>query len=66
MTAASDATLDPHVADRLRRHYARRHTLARAGLYAVAVLAALACAGPFVWSALTATKLNADLYNPTN
>ena len=58
--------LEQHVADRLRRHYARRHVLGRVGLYAVAVLAAVACAGPFVWSALTATKLNADLYNPAN
>ena len=63
---ASDATLDPHVAERLRRHYARRHVLARVGIYVAAALAALACAGPFVWSALTATKLNADLYNPAN
>ena len=58
--------LDQHVADRLRRHYARRHVLARVGIYLAAALAALACAGPFVWSALTATKLNADLYNPAN
>ena len=58
--------LEQHVADRLRRHYARRHVLGRVGLYAVAALAAVACAGPFVWSALTATKLNADLYNPAN
>ena len=63
---ASDATLDPHVAERLRRHYARRHVLARVGIYLAAALAALAGAGPFVWSALTATKLNADLYNPAN
>lgn len=49
---------------RLRRRYALRGVLGRAGVYVVAVLAALACAGPFVWSTLTATKLNADLYNP--
>lgn len=64
--AAGGATLDQHVADRLRRHYARRHLLGRVGLYAAAALAAVAFAGPFVWSALTATKLNADLYNPSN
>ncbi|MGH8892033.1 MAG: carbohydrate ABC transporter permease [Actinomycetes bacterium] len=62
----SDATLDQQVADRLRVHYARRHLMSRVGLYVAVVLAAVACAGPFVWSALTATKLNADLYNPTN
>jgi multiple sugar transport system permease protein len=61
--AASLSTVE---AERLRRHYARRHVMARIGLYTVAVLAALACAGPFVWSALTATKLNADLYDPQN
>ncbi len=49
---------------RLRRHYARRDILSRVSLYVVAILAALLCAGPFVWSTLTATKLNADLYNP--
>ena len=53
-------------AARLRRHYARRHVLARVGVYVAAALAALMCAGPFVWSAITASKLNADLYNPAN
>ena len=38
----------------------------RAGLYVLAVLAAIVCAGPFLWSTVTATKLNADLYNPEN
>ena len=53
-------------AERLRRHYARQHVLGRVGLYLLAVLAALVCAGPFLWSAITATKLNSDLYNPEN
>jgi multiple sugar transport system permease protein len=53
-------------AERLRRQYARRHVLGRIALYAAAVLAALACAGPFLWSMVTATKLNADLYDPAN
>ena len=68
MTAvAADAlTLDQRAADRLRRHYARRHVLERVAVYTAAVLAALICAGPFVWSAITATKLNGDLYNPAN
>ncbi|MGH3355582.1 MAG: carbohydrate ABC transporter permease [Nocardioidaceae bacterium] len=59
-------TMDPEQVDRLRRQYARRHVLARAGVYVAAVLAALACAGPFVWSSVTASKLNADLYDPVN
>ena len=53
-------------AERLRRHHARRDVLARVGLYAAAVLVALVSAGPFVWSSITATKLNADLYDPEN
>lgn len=53
-------------ARRLRRRYARRHVLARVGVYAAAVFAALLCAGPFLWSTVTAFKLNRDLYVPTN
>jgi multiple sugar transport system permease protein len=53
-------------ARRLRRAFAVRHVLGRIGVYAAAVLAALVCAGPFVWSAITATKLNADLYDVDN
>lgn len=64
-TAGTDV-LHAHEVERLRQHYARRHVLARVGVYLVAALAALACAGPFLWSAVTATKLNADLYNPQN
>jgi multiple sugar transport system permease protein len=62
----STEVIDPREADRLRRKYAVRHVLSRIGVYAIAVLAALVCAGPFVWSAITATKLNADLYNVEN
>lgn len=57
---------DPRQAARLRRRYRRRHVLARTGLYAAAVLAALVSAGPFVYGAITALKLNADLYVPEN
>ena len=53
-------------AEELRRHYARRHRLGRVGIYAAAVLAAFIAAGPFVWSAITALKLNSDLYNVDN
>lgn len=52
--------------DKLRRRYGRRHVLGRIGLYVIAILAALACGGPFLWSAITAAKLNSDLYNPAN
>ena len=50
----------------LRRRVARRHRLGRVGLYAVAVLAALLTAGPFVWSAITAFKESRDLYQRDN
>jgi multiple sugar transport system permease protein len=53
-------------AARLRRTYARRHVLARIGLYSGAILAALLCAAPFLWSLVTAFKQNRDLYNPAN
>jgi multiple sugar transport system permease protein len=51
-------------ADRLRRSYARRHVLARVGVYTAALLAAFLCAAPFLWSLVTAFKQNRDLYNP--
>lgn len=60
------AVVDAGRAERLRRHHARQHVLGRVGLYLLAVLAAVVCAGPFLWSTVTATKLNADLYNPSN
>ncbi|WP_067822455.1 carbohydrate ABC transporter permease [Actinomadura kijaniata] len=48
----------------LRRRYARRHVAARVGVYGAAVLAALVCALPFLWSLVSAFKQNRDLYNP--
>ncbi|MEU4670183.1 carbohydrate ABC transporter permease [Amycolatopsis sp. NPDC023774] len=53
-------------AGRLRQRYARRHVLARVGLYLTAIAAALICAAPFLWSLITAFKQNRDLYNPQN
>ena len=53
-------------AEALRRQYARRHLLGRIGVYVAAVFASLICAGPFLWSAVTALKLNSDLYDVTN
>ncbi|HEU5475731.1 MAG TPA: carbohydrate ABC transporter permease [Actinophytocola sp.] len=48
----------------LRRRYERQHRARRVGVYTAAIIAALLCAGPFVWSAITAFKQNRDLYNP--
>ncbi|MFB4319001.1 carbohydrate ABC transporter permease [Actinomadura sp. 21ATH] len=48
----------------LRRRYARRHAAARCGVYGAAILAALVCALPFLWSLVSAFKQNRDLYNP--
>jgi multiple sugar transport system permease protein len=58
--------VDATEAEQLRRHYARRDLLGRIGLYAAAVIVGFISAAPFVWSSITATKLNADLYNPDN
>jgi multiple sugar transport system permease protein len=59
-------TIDTVSADALRRRYRRRHIASRVFVYAAAITAALLCAGPFAWSAITAFKLNRDLYNPEN
>ncbi len=59
-------TVDPAEVADLRRRYDRRHRQARIGLYVAAVLVALIGAGPFLWSLITAFKLNADLYNAQN
>ncbi len=53
-------------AERLRRHYARRHVLSRVCVYLLAVFAALLCATPFLWSVITSFKQSRDLYNPDN
>ncbi len=50
----------------LRRRYAVRHVAGRIGVYVAAILAALLCAAPFLWSLVTAFKQNRDLYNPAN
>lgn len=52
--------------DAFRRKAARRHVLARIGIYAFALLAVVVAAGPFIWSGITAFKSNADLYNAAN
>lgn len=50
----------------LRARYRRRHISSRIGVYLAAVLAALICASPFLWSLITAFKQNRDLYNRNN
>ena len=54
------------VTDAQRRRYARRHRSARIALYTVAIVTALAAAGPFVWAAITAFKQDTDLYRRRN
>ncbi|MFZ5852561.1 MAG: carbohydrate ABC transporter permease [Actinomycetota bacterium] len=50
----------------MRQQARRRHTAARTGLYAAAVLSALVAAGPFLWAGVTAFKQNQDLYRRAN
>jgi multiple sugar transport system permease protein len=50
----------------LRRRYERQHIARRIGVYVAAIIAALVCAGPFLWSTITAFKLDRDLYTPEN
>lgn len=59
-------TLSPAQAAALRRRYTRRHVAARIGVYVAAVIVAVLCAGPFLWSAVTAFKQNRDLYDADN
>jgi ABC-type glycerol-3-phosphate transport system permease component len=54
------------VADAVRRRYARRHRAGRLALYLLAVVAALAAAGPFVWAVITTFKQDSDLYRRRN
>src|ERR671915_1980180 len=50
-----------------RRRQRRRHVIGgRTALYATAVIAALAGAGPFIWSTITSFKANPDLYTQAN
>jgi multiple sugar transport system permease protein len=57
---------DAEAVARARRSAEVRHRLARAGLYAAAVTAAVAAAFPFLWASITAFKRNADLYDASN
>jgi multiple sugar transport system permease protein len=63
---ATTVPATPEATAALRRRYARRHVAARIGVYLAAILAALICATPFLWSTITAFKQNRDLYNPQN
>ena len=62
----AENTIDTVAADDLRRRYRRQHVMSRIFVYFAAITAALICAGPFMWSTITAFKLNRDLYNPEN
>ena len=65
--AAVDTSVDTHASvDTLRRRAILRHRLARVGLYLAAIVAALICAGPFLWSLITAFKQSPDLYQREN
>ena len=64
--SAATGIAAPEVSEGLRRHYARRHLIGRVSLYVVAIIAAFCCSAPFLWSAMTATKLNQDLYPTDN
>ncbi len=57
---------DPAQVGAFRRRAQRRYVLGRTGLYGFVLLASVIAAGPFVWSAVTAFKTNADLYNVEN
>ncbi len=59
-------SFEPGGVGRLRRRAARRHRLARIGLYAVAVVASLVAAFPFVVNGIIAFKRDQDLYAPGN
>src|SRR5690606_6856696 len=61
----TEATPESAVAA-LRARYRLRHVFGRIGVYVAAVLAALICAAPFLWSLITAFKQNRDLYNRNN
>lgn len=50
-----------------RRRQRRRHAIGgRVALYFTALIAALAGAGPFIWSTITSFKADPDLYTKTN
>jgi ABC-type glycerol-3-phosphate transport system permease component len=52
--------------EQLRRHARRRHIESRVTVYFLAILAALAASGPFIWAGITAFKENRDLYQRSN
>jgi ABC-type glycerol-3-phosphate transport system permease component len=58
--------VDLAVSDTTRRRFARRHRAGRIGLYFLAVVAASAAAGPFVWAVITTFKQDSDLYRRRN
>jgi multiple sugar transport system permease protein len=57
---------DRAAVERRRRAARRRHVNGRIAVYALAVLAALVAALPFLWGTITAFKQDRDLYNVLN
>lgn len=64
--AIQDTIPGAAAAEALRRKHSRQHVARRTGVYLAAVIVALICAGPFLWSLITAFKQNRDLYDPNN
>jgi multiple sugar transport system permease protein len=60
------AVADSGHVERARRRTTVRRRAGRAGLYLIAVCAALVAALPFIWGTITAFKRDADLYNSEN
>jgi multiple sugar transport system permease protein len=52
--------------DRHRRQRRRRERGGRIVLYTMAIIGALAAAGPFIWSTITSFKAHPDLYTKAN
>jgi multiple sugar transport system permease protein len=61
--AATVDITDQAAVAKLRRQARTRHVLGRIGIYAVAILAALVSAFPFIWGFVTAFKQDPDFYN---
>jgi ABC-type glycerol-3-phosphate transport system permease component len=66
MATVATRVADRRSVERARRRGAIRHVVERVALYAVAIVAALIAAAPFIWGTVTAFKHDADLYNADN
>lgn len=57
---------NPDEVERMRRQRRRRERGGRVAVYATALVALFAGAGPFIWSAITSFKADPDLYTKAN